>query len=132
MAKRLRLQTLPEWQSEWAAERSQALEKYARGLFTGPRRRETGKTRPLGQAQEKKEKPGTTAQTWNRAQKLIAELFRRAMRDSDFLMKEILERIDGKLAADTGKERLGDRPPTLVVLDMPRPKRPSQLPPEEE
>jgi len=63
--------------------------------------------------------------TWNRAQKLIAELFNRAMRDSDFLMKEILERVDGKLAPDTEAERLHDRPPTLVVLDLPRPKRPS-------
>jgi Family of unknown function (DUF5681) len=78
---------------------------------------------------KKNRKNDQEPQTWTRAQKLIAELFRRAMSDSDFLMKEIIERVDGKLAADTEKERLGDQPPTVVVIDIPRPRRPvPQLP----
>ena len=80
---------------------------------------------------KKKRKNDQEPQTWTRAQKLIAELFRRAMSDSDFLMKEILERVDGKLAPDTEKERLGDQPPPrLIVIDIPRPRRPTPLLPD--
>jgi hypothetical protein len=57
-------------------------------------------------------------------QKLVRELYERAMSESDILMLAVLDRIDGKLAPDTEQERKAERPYSVVVMDVPRPPRP--------
>ncbi len=47
------------------------------------------------------------------------------MKSSDFLMKEILERLEGKLAAETKDERAAQKQDyRVIVIDVPRPQRP--------
>jgi hypothetical protein len=62
------------------------------------------------------------------AQKLIREWYDRAMKKSDLLLIEILNRIEGKLAPETDQERKSERVYKAVVLDVPRPPRP--VPPD--
>jgi hypothetical protein len=62
------------------------------------------------------------------AQKLIREWYDRAMKKSDLLLIEILNRIEGKLAPETDQERKSERDYKVVVLDVPRPPRP--VPPD--
>jgi Family of unknown function (DUF5681) len=70
----------------------------------------------------------TDKQGLQHAQKLVRELYDRAMRSSDYLMIEILNRAEGKLAPDTEQERASDRDYQIVMVDVPRPARPT-LPP---
>jgi hypothetical protein len=59
------------------------------------------------------------------AQKLMREWFDRAMGGSDYLLKEILERIEGKLASPAEKERDTDNGVKAILLDSPRPRHPN-------
>jgi hypothetical protein len=66
----------------------------------------------------------TDKQGLQHAQKLVRELYDRAMRSSDYLMIEILNRAEGKLAPDTEQERASDRDYQIVMVDVPRPTLP--------
>ena len=78
----------------------------------------------------KHKKGSAPPELYDRGQLLVMELFNRAMGGSDYLMAHLLERVDGKLAPDTEKEREENRRYDVLVVDMPRPYRPHdpQLP----
>jgi hypothetical protein len=65
-----------------------------------------------------------------RGQKLIQEWFERALRESDYLMVEILNRLEGKQAPESTKEREQQKCPSITVVDIGRPPRvaPSIIP----
>jgi hypothetical protein len=65
-----------------------------------------------------------------RGQKFMIELVARAMKNSDFLMAEIYNRIEGKQRPETLEETKEQKRPTMVVIDIGRPPRvaPSILP----
>jgi hypothetical protein len=80
---------------------------------------------------KKKHKKGETEPVpLQRGQKLIQEWFERALRESDYLMVEILNRLEGKQAPESAKEREQEKRPSITVIDIGRPPRmaPSIIP----
>jgi hypothetical protein len=65
-----------------------------------------------------------------RGQKLIQQWFERAIKDSDYLLTEILNRLEGKQPPESAKEREQQRRPSITVIDIGRPPRvaPSIIP----
>jgi hypothetical protein len=43
------------------------------------------------------------------------------MNGSDYLLVEILNRVEGKLAPETAEERHAKTQPVTVIMDLPRP-----------